>query len=791
MNELIRFGQRMRTEWSPVSRCGLNFHWRQGRLAWLGLVLVLGLSGTLGANDDKSAPSDEQPAEVIVGTIVTPELAPVVGIEVLAFEGGKQLDQKFRTDEQGQFRVPKAWGTSDHYLTLVARDGHQRLAWFDFFLNAHSNDGQKRANGSFQLELLPISHVVRGTIVDEAGVPLAGIPVQVEQLQHETNFLAVHWQYQKIVGEPLIAGGTTDHEGKFEIRLPSESSAVLGVVDPDWVKHRFAIVKSLDNAGTIKLARATKIAGRVVDSRTGKPMANVGIHAQAIEPVLSGGWGETRTDLEGKYVIGGLACSQFNVYTTPFADQRMLAPASTVTTSESGKTYEADFSLSVGQSLSGRVVDIVTGQPIPNQQVKCESPARPGTAILTTESNDQGEFELFVLPGKNLVSATEGRQFGPESSREIEVTGEVNLEPFNLQVGPKLEELGLKIFVGSPLDRKVTIDFENRPLVEALETLCMAAAVKLELDEDRLVSVGYSKETPVTARSGRILLQDALQQVLKPFERLSFTLDGDKIFVSTQQRVKARANGRVNDGRPRTTGNASKPKKAVNPFEPLSGEQSKLQSRLQQVFNDSVDEVPASEVLADIAKTLDVKLELDHAGIWAGGGNEEMLSLPITLMDVCERFISGVQAPNRPDWMQLMFARGDGTIRINEALMAILEPMGLDYRVAGDVLFVSSYEEIALLRNPQDSDSDIRPQRTDEGLRTRIVIPWSPEPDKPLELKVETRNFSASVRDFDLGSVSPDRSIEVTAPDGKPIRFRGDPVKNPRTRTSIKPGETV
>ncbi len=91
----------------------------------------------------------------IVGTVVSPDGKPVAGIEVLAFEGGKQLDQKFTTDQRGQFRVPKAWREVDHWLTVMARDGRERLGWFDFMVHGHSDIGQKSEDGSFRDGAVP------------------------------------------------------------------------------------------------------------------------------------------------------------------------------------------------------------------------------------------------------------------------------------------------------------------------------------------------------------------------------------------------------------------------------------------------------------------------------------------------------------------------------------------------------------------------------------------------------------------------------------------------------------
>jgi hypothetical protein len=249
-------------------------------------------------NGNEKLPSDDRPrhearatsqSATVVGTVVTPDNKPVSGIEIMVFEGGKRLEEEFTTDERGQFRVPKAWRESDHYLTLVARDGRERLGWFDFFFHGHSDNGQKSDDGSFQFVLLPLNRTIHGRLLDDAGKPLAQVPVQVEYLQHEINFASAHWEYQKIGDAALVLGAVTDNDGRFELKLPADSYAWLGAVHADWVHQRIQVTKEKDEVSAVRLVRAAKVAGRAIDSRTGKPLAGVGIGAQALKPEMQSG----------------------------------------------------------------------------------------------------------------------------------------------------------------------------------------------------------------------------------------------------------------------------------------------------------------------------------------------------------------------------------------------------------------------------------------------------------------------------------------------------------------------
>ncbi len=492
--------------------------------------------------EPREQPRAEQEAATVVGAVVSPDGKPVAGIEVLAFQGGKRLEQKFTTDERGEFRVPKAWREVDHWLTAVARDGRERLGWFDFMIHRHSIIGQNPEDGSFRLVLLPMSRTIRGRVLDESGQPLAQIPVRINQLDHEVNSTSVHWSFQKLGDEALVFGAVTDNDGRFELKLPASTFAWLGTSHPDWVESRIRVTKENDQVGDTKLVRAAKVAGRVIDSRTGKTLAGVTIAAHATKTeILESGGDEAKTDADGKFLIQGLRSGEYTIQLVKSPFRTLTAPALTGAVLKPGETFKADFALNFGKRLTGRVLDMDTGEPIPDCKVNCTSPAQPNGG-LSMETNAQGEFEFIIPPGQSRLSSTEGRRFGNESTREVDVLADGDPEPVVLKVGPKIEPIpgDFKIFIGPPLDRKVSLHFQRTPLVEVLEHACQATAVKLELDGEGLKSVGYTKNMAVTIDADNVTLRDALTQLLKPHEKLSFTLDNNQLFISTRQQVEAR-----------------------------------------------------------------------------------------------------------------------------------------------------------------------------------------------------------------------------------------------------------
>lgn len=491
---------------------------------------------------DPVAVNDAGPT--VTGTLVGLDGKPVAGIEIVAFEGQKLLSQKFTTDERGQFQVPKAWRDADHMLTVVARDGAERLGWFDFFYNGHSDNGQKAADGSFKMVLLPLDRTVSGRLVDSDDNPLDRVSVQIEFLQHAVNFASTSWPGRKIGDVPLLLSAITNEDGKFELKVPTDASGTLRMRSVDWVGQRIPFKRGDAALGDTRAIRAAKVTGQVIDSRNGKPVAGASIGVQALKPDFqSGGWGDATTDQDGRYVIGGLPEGDYNVLLLDGAEKTLTAVAHDSVRLKSAETLQADFSLIVGKRLSGRVLDEKTGQPIAGCYVGYQGAARPrsGGAIEGSTTNAQGEFALFVPPGMSHVYVADAHETGSDSQQDVEVPQDRDPEPVTLKAGPKSAETGnVKIFIGAPSERLVSLKANRMPLQDALTELCRQAAVKLELDGEGLKSQGYTRNTPIFLELQNEPLGDAVKLVLKQFEKLDFTFDKDTLFVSAVEQVKAR-----------------------------------------------------------------------------------------------------------------------------------------------------------------------------------------------------------------------------------------------------------
>ena len=326
-----------------------------------------------------------------------------------------------------------------------------------------------------------------------------------------------------------------------EVKLPADTFAWLGSENSDWVVPRIQVPRDTDQLRPAKVTQAAKVAGRVTDSRTGKPLAGVFVSAQGLNPKMASGlYGETKTDVDGRYLIGGLANDQFSIQISKIPFKTLVASTYPKVELTAGETFIADFELAVGKRLTGQVIDRTTGQAVPACKVTCSG---VGTN-LTIDTDSKGEFEFYVSPGLWTVDAGESRLIVDEQSRQIEVLASGDPDPVVLKVAEMVEKgpLGLKIFVGPPLDRKVSLDARRMSLENALTQVCQAAAVKLELDSDGLKFHGYTRNMPVSMELKGITLRDAMSRILRPYEKLSFTFDEkqNQVYVSSLDRVATR-----------------------------------------------------------------------------------------------------------------------------------------------------------------------------------------------------------------------------------------------------------
>ncbi len=283
---------------------------------------------------------------------------------------------------------------------FLARPDPQTIGW------ACRNPEEKK-NGTTKdvpivLELLPRRQTVEGLVVDQAGKPMAGVPVQVTSLQHARNRHIFLWMLDR-VDSPL--GSTkTDGAGRYRLELPEHISAGIAAMKPEhvgpWVKSN----PELKTLPTITLQGAGSITGRVVQAGTGKPVADASVSASRIE--LDGnklhGGRMGLSDADGRFKIDCLppGVYELRLEHSPLGE-RFTAVAQEGLRIKPGVVATAELSVIEGKRVHGTVVDIASGKPLSAVPVYCTSPAHPGASAMgqITRTDSLGRFEFFVPPG--------------------------------------------------------------------------------------------------------------------------------------------------------------------------------------------------------------------------------------------------------------------------------------------------------------------------------------------------------------------------------------------------------
>jgi hypothetical protein len=156
----------------------------------------------------------------------------------------------------------------------------------------------------------------------------------------------------------------------------------------DTFGWNLSIVK-LAGIGLASMNNAFDISGIVTNHATGLPIANAYIHLHnrtfSKDTI-------TYTDANGFYKFANMPPSAIDIYVSAGS----YAPANTLNLTFNSDINNLDFALMPYASLSGKVLDNATAQPIPNVIIEYENDER--SVYFNTTTNADGSFCLSQLP---------------------------------------------------------------------------------------------------------------------------------------------------------------------------------------------------------------------------------------------------------------------------------------------------------------------------------------------------------------------------------------------------------
>ncbi len=353
----------------------------------------------------------------------------VAGVAV-EWRGWDQPVRSFTTDADGRATIPRDLLSDRGYL--VARRGHDAFAWGGVG-DSEPNRPAGTADDPIVMELLPLDHRVEGSVVDREGRPIAGVAMRAFAFDHPVNGSI---QFETVL-QGLLAPAITDREGRFVVSLPRGAQASLYAVHPRYVGPTLGVEPGARALDPAVLDPAGSIAGRVIDGATGQPVAGAVLGAQLVEhrPHIIGGWVETTSDDQGRFLLGGAEPGVYNLLFHGIPGRTdAAARAVECVRVRAGADTPADLVVTAGRPLRGVVIDRDTGQPVPGIEVGCYGPARPrsGAAVESHKADDQGRFTFHVPPGEQYVYLMEGGSNTRLSHRNVIVPEQGEIEPVRL-----------------------------------------------------------------------------------------------------------------------------------------------------------------------------------------------------------------------------------------------------------------------------------------------------------------------------------------------------------------------
>jgi beta-lactamase regulating signal transducer with metallopeptidase domain len=407
------------------------------------------------AGDPSGAPIASLPPEasktVARGRVVDTQGQPLKNVKVVFQDLDRE--ESLTTDASGHFQVPEDWGRSPliSMFSLLVRSENGAIGWYGMH-DARSMD--ERIPPHFDVTVYPSSKVVRGTLVDQDGKPAAGVRLKVTALHNQRNGSV---NDRRPLPEPALLMETVSNaNGEYSLKIPEANGTVM-VVDPRYTAKTLFARPDLDftalgyatlsdvwsvrrkapKTGVIALKAAGRIEGRVIDGRTGQPLAKVFVGCQALSrDDKTRGWREGVSGPDGRYRIEGLAPGVYDVvFRRQPGSYRIAAPNDGILV-EAGKAATADLVAVESRRLTGRVIDADTDQPVAGIKIGYYGAAAPrsGALRLSADTGEKGEFILFVPSGPARVYIMNPDYAGPGPEENV-------LVPENQDAAPVLFRL--------------------------------------------------------------------------------------------------------------------------------------------------------------------------------------------------------------------------------------------------------------------------------------------------------------------------------------------------------------
>lgn len=294
-----------------------------------------------------------------------------------------------------------------------------------------------------------------GVVVNEQKQPVAGIIVEIDW----------HWSVTLKDGSLFSEYGpaaqkTTDSQGRFVFRnLPvGKFSYSVYSMKSDYVMREGPfVIRAGDTQKTLRIvvSRGSLITGKVVDKKTGQPVAGVFV---GVGPIPTGGntahWEEwlttsiAKTDAQGRYHTHVTPGKVFVGVGLPLGSsvnsQRVLKAVSLIAVPAGKAVFTPDLRVLLrpilffvgpdDQPIGRTQVRIIAGDPAQGGSITDATTDATGAVILgrniDTPHADSGSFSII----KDDLAASGTFQWSPDSPLIVEVNGKKDTRPNSLDI---------------------------------------------------------------------------------------------------------------------------------------------------------------------------------------------------------------------------------------------------------------------------------------------------------------------------------------------------------------------
>jgi hypothetical protein len=404
------------------------------------------------------------------------------------------------TNDAGQYQLT-SWNPQQTLEVNAA--GYETLR---VPLAAHPQFAQPQAP-SVVLDQRLRPNTLSGTISDTyTGAPLSGVVVRASE----------------------TISATTDASGRYILAGVPEQFTI-DVSSSNYAAHRAQITRQTNMDLGL---RPTTLAGRVVDSYSGNPLAGA---------VVAAGDVTATTDADGRYVLSNLP-ETFTIEIGAVGYASLTQPINRQTLLDTALRPDV---------LRGTLIDSAKGSPIRNATI-IATPGAAGNAVATAriDNSANGEFALEGIPEHGFVHVlAPGYRRATLELRPGMTTERIILEPFEVRA------VYITSAVGAYGIDAVKPYFD---LIDRTELNALVIDLKSDLRDD-LGLIYYESEVPMIRELGtsanyidiRAILAEAKRRNIYTIARIQlFSHDNALADARPDWAVKDRATGEVYTERP-------------------------------------------------------------------------------------------------------------------------------------------------------------------------------------------------------------------------------------------------